>query len=821
MPDRFKHIRLYGTTKKVPYIYAGPTPNSKFNTPPRPAPNQHGPKILQELASAMEKANKEISETPAGSGLSFIPMELIESSDFSLMIEQFERDKLGVKIINAREVDGKNCFTVALPNEKVPEFELRIRRYISELDRYGNPKYEKLLSGVDQLNPFDWSQYWTDNGPIPSESEVFWWEIWLSYEGQSSEFVVNWFRDNAARQNIKIGDRHSEFPERVVFLGFASFAQWKQFPSIINYLAELRRAMLIAGEFLSLDSDFQGELIRGLKNRLIAADLNAPAVCILDTGVNRGHPLLESSLSESNLLAWRLDWESADHDGHGTEMAGLALFGDTLASLLLSSDTLSLSHRLESVKILPPSGENEAPQYGPITIGAMLLIEDSSARQRVFSMAVTARGDNVGGPSLWSASIDQITSGALDDIRRLCVVSAGNIEEAFIANYPNDNYTESVEDPSQAWNALTVGAFTDLVIDTESSLKGYRTVAPRGALAPASRTSLTWTQSHWPYKPDVVFEGGNRLISENGFVTNSDDLSLLTVSLDSKSTSLLASSRDTSAATAQAARMAAILQAEYPDYWPETIRGLIVHSASWNSQMLKEFPRSKRAERIRVYGMGVPDIKKARDTIESLATMVIEEFIQPFRSDGSTSKFKDMHIHKLPIPVDVLQDLGSTPIKMKVTLSYFIEPNPPRRGDIAQFRYASHGLRFSMIRPGENLTMFQNRLTQEDWQLNDETGRPKRPGTNTKDNRAWDLGGKIVTKGSVHSDGWSGTAADLAMSSYIAVHPVTGWWKERRRLGKVNKKTRYSLIVSISTTETSLKLYTAVQNQIAVEAIRV
>lgn len=821
MPERFKHIRLSGSTQKVRYIYAGPIPFSKFEAPPRPVPAQHGPKILQELDKARERAEKELSAIPAGSGLSFIPMELIESSDFNLMIEQFERDKLGVKIINARQVNGKTCFTVALPNAKVSEFERRIRSYMTEADRFGNPKNEKLLVGMDQLNPFDWSQYWTDDGPFPSESEVFWWEVWLTSEGQSSESVVSWFEKNAALQKVKISDRYSEFPERIVFLGFASFSQWQQFPSIISYLAELRRAKLIAGEFLSLTSDFQGELIRDLKHRLVAADPNAPAVCILDTGVNRGHPLLEASLSESNLLTWRLEWEATDHNGHGTEMAGLALFGDAFPSLLLGNETLTLSHRLESVKILPPTGANEAPQYGPITIGAMLLVEDSATRQRVYSMAVTARGDNTGGPSLWSASIDQITSGSLDDKRRLCVVSAGNIDEAFIANYPSDNYTESVEDPSQAWNALTVGAFTDLVIDTESSLQGYRTVAPRGALAPASRTSLTWTDSDWPYKPDVVFEGGNRLVSQNGFVTSTDDLSLLTVSMDSKSKSLLASSRDTSAATAQAARMAAILQAEYPDYWPETIRGLIVHSATWNNQMLTEFPRSRRAERIRVYGMGVPDINRARDTMESFITMIIEDSIQPFRIEGSVSKFNDMHIHKLPIPVDVLQDLGSTPIQMKVTLSYFIEPNPPRRGDIAQFRYASHGLRFSLIRPGENLTMFQNRLTRQDWELDGDSGRPQRPGTTTKDNRAWDLGEKLVTKGSIHSDGWTGTAAELALSSYIAVHPVSGWWKERSRLGQANKRSRYSLIVSISTTEASLKLYTAVQNQIAVEAIMV
>ena len=41
----------------------------------------------------------------------------------------------------------------------------------------------------------------------------------------------------------------------------------------------------------------------------------------------------------------------------------------------------------------------------------------------------------------------------------------------------------------------------------------------------------------------------------------------------------------TSPATALASRMAARLISAYPDYWPETIRGLMVHSARWTPAM--------------------------------------------------------------------------------------------------------------------------------------------------------------------------------------------------------------------------------------------
>jgi SpoVK/Ycf46/Vps4 family AAA+-type ATPase len=44
-----------------------------------------------------------------------------------------------------------------------------------------------------------------------------------------------------------------------------------------------------------------------------------------------------------------------------------------------------------------------------------------------------------------------------------------------------------------------------------------------------------------------------------------------------------------SAATAQAAWMAAKIRAHYPEMWPETIRGLIVHTAEWTDEMNRQF----------------------------------------------------------------------------------------------------------------------------------------------------------------------------------------------------------------------------------------
>jgi hypothetical protein len=66
---------------------------------------------------------------------------------------------------------------------------------------------------------------------------------------------------------------------------------------------------------------------------------------------------------------------------------------------------------------------------------------------------------------------------------------------------------------------------------------------------------------------------------------------------------------------------------------------------------------------------------------------------------------------------------------------------------------------------------------------------------------------------SLHSDWWTGNAADLATCNLIAVYPVTGWWRERPHLGRFERAARYSLIVTIEAPEIEVDLYTPIMTQ--------
>jgi hypothetical protein len=606
-----------------------------------------------------------------------------------------------------------------------------------------------------------------------------------------------------------------EFVDRVVTTIFGTVDQLGALFEEDDYLAELRMAKELSTEFLNLSPQEQAQWARDLRQRLVLPDRASPVVCLLDTGVNRGHVLLEALLDEAATLSCDPTWGVNDHDGHGTEMAGLAAFGD-LAPALASRGPVPVRHRLESVKILPPNGDNDRDVYGAITQEAVARAEQVAPdARRVVCLSVTARDKGGRGkPSSWSAAIDDYAAGALDGQKHLFCLSAGNTEIDGARNYPVSNESDPIRDPGQSWNALTVGALADRVEITEPDFAGWTAVAPAGDLGPCSTTSQTWPKRRpWPIKPEVLMPGGNVAISsDRRRVDTISSLSLLTthwMPLERQ----FAASGDTSAAAALAARLAARIGAEYPQLWPESLRALIVHSAEWTPAMKGRVPASDIERRLRLFGFGVPDEAAALRSADDALTLIAQNAIRPFTRvrTGRSTRFvtSDMHLYRLPWPQEALSALGSQDVQLRVTLSYFIEASPGERGWKQRHRYASHGLRFELKTPEETIRQFRTRINRAARAEDEEP-------TTHADQGGWDLGPDLRSAGSIHSDTWTGPAEDLASRGVIAVYPTIGWWRERHHLGRWNKPTRYSLVVSIRAPEIETDIYTPVAMQLGV-----
>lgn len=81
------------------------------------------------------------------------------------------------------------------------------------------------------------------------------------------------------------------------------------------------------------------------------------------------------------------------------------------------------------------------------------------------------------------------------------------------------------------------------------------------------------------------------------------------------------------------------------------------------------------------------------------------------------------------------------------------------------------------------------------------------------DTTGWALGPQVRTRGSIHSDWWTGIAADLAACGVIAVYPVSGWWRESKG-NDWSKEARYTLVVSIHTEKLNVDVRTPLEREI-------
>lgn len=502
---------------------------------------------------------------------------------------------------------------------------------------------------------------------------------------------------------------------------------------------------------------------------------DAPAVVVIDTGISSEHTLLKAALLPSVIAGHGIPGTEDTH-GHGTQMAGLALYPDLGQSL--ERGTHTASHWIQSSRVLVrPGAGTAAPDnhemWPALTQGAVQSAEagDPRPRNRVYTMAVTQSmqeaPDSGPMPTLWSHAIDVMAFNR--GAGRLFVVSAGNARPsqllALAEQYPQLQLSEKIHDPAQADNAVTVGALTHRVqLPPGNTYAEYRVVAAEpGGISPF--TSVGMPGSEWPIKPDVVMEGGNFAVSKTLPDSGVDTLSGLTTQKTQIAGRPLTTLNMTSEATARAARTLASIWAAEPDLRPETVRALLVHSSSWTRTLAKQFEVT--ADRVIASGYGLPNENLATACAQGVATIVLEDSVAngvmeeepkkvaPKRPETKATESKlrrKVKFYRVPIPNTLMTD-DDPDVELRVTISYFAEPNKFGRS-------VSRGLdlKWDMQGPQESEDEFLERINKLRRPVSDSGKRVK---SSKSKSFEWDFGIQLRSRGTVQSDRWSGKMSSL------------------------------------------------------------
>lgn len=834
MPEPLDHIFIVGFTDRQDF--KSTLSVRKEPVPQRPR-QEHGERLLAQL-SALTQANIELQirrealDLPPAVGIT-IALEISPpgSIDYGKQLE-WKRD--GIEVLSAVDAGGTEIVTLHVPDGSLAAFEKRVLQFLQEDtvpkdNKPSKPKNAALVNALANIRRAAFTELWTDDSPSPAAGAPVWLQVWLRATNVAPAEARRRFAESAEKLGIALEPGYVKFPGRVVVAVFATREALELAADLLDLVAEIRSVSITADFFLADLKPFeQAAWVQNLADRCeYAPEHDAPFVTLLDTGVNSAHPLLAPLLDDSDKHAIVHGWQTTDHEGHGTAMAGLATHGD-LTAALASAEIIQIPHRLESVKILPPQGQTEPHLYGWVTSKAAETVEQAKPdRRRTFVTMTTSVGATAGLPSEWSATIDRLAFGMSDDDEgqelpltpRLFVLAAGNVPWPDWGHYPVTNDLAAIENPAQAWNALTVGACTDLTSLDTTKWPSLSILSQAGSLSPSSTTSLLWRRT-WPFKPDVVAEGGNGCLDANmanQVVVGPESLRLLTTSHDF-TYGALTEAGDTSAAAAEVARVCGHLQARYPDYWPETIRALVVHGARFTPAMRGQLPlaplKRDKENLLRRFGYGCVSLDESLNSSMRNPTLIVQETMTPYEREKSSIKLGQLCMHELPWPAEVLQQMPDATVEMRVTLSYFVEPNPSRRGWQSKFRYQSHGLRFAVKGATEDELRFRQRINKIE---RDEMDPDDVDDMGDPDGNNWFLRAHLRSRGSLHSDVWRGTAAQLAEKSHVAVFPVGGWWKDWKEIERYDSPVRYTLVVSLAVLdEVEVDLYTPISNAVAV-----
>jgi hypothetical protein len=410
--------------------------------------------------------------------------------DYDLVTKSLESVSQGIRLLNVKEeyINGRKQTKalVFIPHGKERYFVKKIEAYRTRnvSDENDTPKNAKLVNSIEDVSIALLEGLWTDNLESIPGTHAKWCEAWLNISEGSIESQVATFADTLAKIPIQAKPNYIHFPERAVILINANRQMLIELMMQSDLLAELRLGQDAGGFWMNETSVEQEAWVENLLSRLDVDEETNVKVCILDNGVNNAHQLLSPLLSNADTLTVNPIWGTNDHHptrgGHGTLMAGLVGYGN-FETILVSTNSVFVTHKLCSVKILPPPNQTATPieLWGDVTAQGISEAEIQNPEKiLLYCMAVTAKGEtHFGRPSSWSGAIDNLAYGN-DNTRRLIIISAGNLDSNVAGeNYPSENFVSPIQNPAQSWNSLTVGAYTEKAFVNDARFNSHIPVA--------------------------------------------------------------------------------------------------------------------------------------------------------------------------------------------------------------------------------------------------------------------------------------------------------------------------------------------------------
>lgn len=364
----------------------------------------------------------------------------------------------------------------------------------------------------------------------------------------------------------------------------------------------------------------------------VLPDRKIPIIGVIDTGISDQTPLINLIVNPRENDPYDLTRTNARVDnwdstwGHGTAVAGIAAFGNKLHSQI--SGQIQADAQLLSIKAL----NSGAPRVSDNAIREAIIKAYEELGVRIFVLTISENIKDDNEPI--SALAYELDSLAYELDILICIASGNmrrNMVDAFgkMLPYPKhfSDAENNIHSPAESMNNITVGAIAD---NLEENL--FVAGVANDKTAPAIYSSkfhinhdsaaLTKNQSNKQLvKPDVLYYGGDHEVTGDKSVTG---ISVLTPKIGQYFTK----ETGTSYAAPFVANLAARILGEYPRLSMQTVKAIIVNSATV-PKLDDTFAPVPKSVLNNVLGKGIPSEPTCLKSTDNEATIILEDRILP------------------------------------------------------------------------------------------------------------------------------------------------------------------------------------------------
>lgn len=454
---------------------------------------------------------------------------------------------------------------------------------------------------------------------------------------------------------------------------------------------------------------------------------DSPRVAILDSGIVANHPLLGPAVGATRSFINGHD--ASDTHGHGTHVAGIALYGDVAEAI--TNNSFAPNFWICSGRILDGNGETDAGFVENQIIDAVRYFL-AEYQCRVFNLSI---GD-LNKPYLGGhiRSLSQTLDVLSRELDVLFVVSTGNVPKeqldglSWKNQYPAylNHEDWAIIDPAPALNVLTVGSLARY----DQNLRMLRYVTDPGEVPIARHSQPSPFTRRGPsvgsaIKPELVAYGGNWALNIRGNHISSQHLGVVTTNRTFTADGLFKQACGTSFATPYITYLAAQILCENPTASQNLLRALLVGNARLPEGSEELFPEKVVLRNI--VGYGAVDHAALSRSVTNDVTMIAE----------GTLADKRHHFYEIPIPEDYVS-AGKRDRELTVALAYTA---PVRSTRVA---YKATRVEFRVVAAPDIdhvATMFNRATSAEDYEKISEIGNAS-------------LGPTMRSKGTVQADTW-------------------------------------------------------------------